>query len=128
MQPQIKVSEQELAAITQAVLDYIEGGYNADTAQMERSLHPELAKRAVMKVPDQPDRLSQMSALSLLQVVGKWQPKPADLQQKDITIFDATPNSASVKLVSQEWVDYLHLAKYNNKWLIVNVLWEFKEH
>ena len=35
-------------------------------------------------------------------------------------------NAASVKIVAADWVDYLHLAKYNGRWVIVNVLWEMK--
>jgi hypothetical protein len=25
-----------------------------------------------------------------------------------------------------EWIDYLHLARWNGEWKIVNVLWELK--
>jgi hypothetical protein len=24
------------------------------------------------------------------------------------------------------WIDYMHLARFNGRWMIVNVLWEFK--
>jgi hypothetical protein len=24
------------------------------------------------------------------------------------------------------WVDYMHMAKWNGRWVIVNVLWELK--
>jgi hypothetical protein len=26
----------------------------------------------------------------------------------------------------KDWIDYLHLAKYDGRWKIVNVLWEMK--
>jgi hypothetical protein len=26
----------------------------------------------------------------------------------------------------RDWVDYMHIARSNGKWLIVNVLWEMK--
>src|SRR5438034_7745133 len=32
----------------------------------------------------------------------------------------------SVKIVASDWIDYLHLAKYDGRWVIVNVLWELK--
>jgi hypothetical protein len=35
-------------------------------------------------------------------------------------------NTASVKLVANGWVDYLHVARFNGRWVIVNVLWELK--
>jgi hypothetical protein len=33
-------------------------------------------------------------------------------------------NAASVRVYASGWVDYLHLAKWNGEWKIVNVLWE----
>ncbi|MGI9056552.1 MAG: hypothetical protein ACR2F2_12210 [Pyrinomonadaceae bacterium] len=32
----------------------------------------------------------------------------------------------TVKLEMRDWVDYMHVAKFNGKWVIVNVLWELK--
>jgi hypothetical protein len=25
-----------------------------------------------------------------------------------------------------DWIDYMHMARWNNRWVIVNVLWELK--
>jgi hypothetical protein len=116
-------------AIRQAALDYIEGWYEGNAERMERSLHPELAKRIV--VTDSKtgrSRLDQMSALSLVQGTrtGFGKRTPVDKQQKDVTILDVYQNAASVKVVAGAWIDYLHLAKFNGKWVIVNVLWEMK--
>ena len=47
-------------------------------------------------------------------------------QQKDVTILDVFENSASVKVVASDWIDYLHIARWNGRWVIVNVLWELK--
>ena len=33
-------------------------------------------------------------------------------------------NTASVKAVARNFVDYLHVGKVNGEWKIVNVLWE----
>jgi hypothetical protein len=35
-------------------------------------------------------------------------------------------NAASVKVVASDWIDYLHLARWNGTWKIVNVLWELE--
>jgi hypothetical protein len=51
---------------------------------------------------------------------------PKERQQKDVTILDVFENAASVKVVAADWIDYLHVAKSNGKWVIVNVLWELK--
>ncbi|MDQ3750935.1 MAG: nuclear transport factor 2 family protein [Acidobacteriota bacterium] len=51
---------------------------------------------------------------------------PPEKQIKDVTILDVFENAASVKIVASDWIDYLHIAKFNERWVIVNVLWELK--
>ena len=51
---------------------------------------------------------------------------PKERQQKDVTILDVFENAACVKIVASDWVDYLQEAKFNGRWVIVNVLWELK--
>jgi hypothetical protein len=31
-----------------------------------------------------------------------------------------------VKAVMADWIDYIHMAKVDGRWVIVNVLWELK--
>jgi hypothetical protein len=114
------------SAIRQAALDYIEGYYTGDGARMERALHPELAKRIVRTNEQGRSQLQQMSALSLVlgTRAGGGKDTPVAQQRKDVTIFDIYQNAASAKIFASGWVDYLHLAKWNGRWVIVNVLWE----
>jgi hypothetical protein len=123
-------SDADRAAIKQAALDYIEGWYEGNADRMERSLHPELAKRIVLTDSKTGrSRLDQMSAMTLVQTTRKAYGKqtPPDKQQKDVTILDVFGNTASVKVVAVDWIDYLHVAKFNGRWVIVNVLWELKQ-
>lgn len=124
---QTTVSEADKTAITQTALDYIEGWYEGNAERMERALHPDLAKRIVM-TRDGRSQLQQMSAMGLVQGVkrGGGKSTPPDKQQKDVTILDVFENAASVKIVASDWIDYLHIAKANGRWVIVNVLWELK--
>src|ERR1051325_10100183 len=121
-------SPADAAAIKQAALDYIEGWYEGNAERMERALHPELAKRIVRTDKEGRSMLGQMSAMSLVQGTrrGGGKQTPKEKQQKDVTILDVFENAASVKVVASDWVDYLHLAKSNGRWVIVNVLWELK--
>lgn len=124
---QTTVSNADKTAITATALDYIEGWYTGDAERMERALHPDLAKRIVM-TRDGRSMLQQMSAMGLVQGVkrGGGKNTPPDKQQKDVTILDVFENAASVKVVASDWIDYLHIAKFNGRWVIVNVLWEMK--
>jgi hypothetical protein len=122
-------SNPEAAAIRQTALDYIEGWYEGNPERMERALHPELAKRIVRTHPqNNQSRLDQMSAMTLVQGTrrGGGKDTPKERQQKDVTLLDRYENAASVKIVASDWIDYLHMAKFNGRWVIVNVLWELK--
>ncbi len=122
-------SDADKDAIKQTALDYIEGWYEGNAERMERALHPELAKR-IVRTDAKSGRsgLGQMSAMSLVQGTrgGGGKDTPKEKQQKDVTILDVFENAASVKVVASDWIDYLHIAKWNGRWVIVNVLWELK--
>jgi hypothetical protein len=123
------VSAADQAAIKQAAFDYIEGWYEGDAERMERALHPDLAKRIVRTDPESGrSRLDQMSAMGLVQGTkrGFGKNTPKGKQIKEIVILDVFENAASVKAVMSGWIDYMHMAKFNRRWVIVNVLWELK--
>ena len=43
---------------------------------------------------------------------------------KEVAILDVLDQTASVKLVAEWGVDYMRLAKFDGKWMIVSVLWQ----
>src|SRR5690349_19958508 len=116
------------AAIRQTALDYIEGWYEGNADRMERAVHPDLAKRIVNT--DQRGRsvLGHQSAMTLVQGTrrGGGKDTPAAEQRKDVKILDIYQNAASVKVDASQWVDYLQMAKWNGRWVIINVLWELR--
>jgi hypothetical protein len=123
-----QTSDADRESIKQTALDYIEGWYEGNPERMERALSPDLAKRIVMTNPQGRSMLQQMSAMGLVQNVkrGGGKNTPKERQQKDLTILDVFENAACVKIVASDWVDYLQMAKFNGRWVIVNVLWELK--
>jgi hypothetical protein len=117
------------AGIRAAAMDYIEGWYAGDATRMERALHPELAKRIIMT--DKASGRAQFQTMGAMTLVnstraGGGSRTPAARQQKDFTLFDIYQNAAVAKVVASDWIDYLQLAKWNGRWVIVNVLWELK--
>lgn len=121
-------SSNDAELIKQTALDYIEGWYEGNAQRMERALHPELAKRIVRTDSRGRSNLGQMGAMQLVQFTRESDGKniPKDKQQKDVTVLDIFGNAASAKVVAADWIDYMHLAKWNGRWVIVNVLWEMK--
>jgi hypothetical protein len=121
--------EETIATLRRKVLGYIEAWYQGDPARGEKSLHPELVKRIVLKDPESgKDTLNMMSASRLKErwASGDGKKTPVELQLNDITLLDVHGNIASVKLETPAWVDYMHLAKMDGEWVIVNILWERK--
>ena len=115
-------------AIRQTALDYIQGWYSGDAARMERALHPELAKRIVRSDSLGRFRLDQQSAMTLVQNTrtGGGKDTPAADRHDDVRILDVYRNAASVRIDASYWIDYLQVAKWRGRWVIVNVLWEAK--
>lgn len=116
------------AGIRAAALDYIEGWYAGDGARMERALHPELAKRIVRSDSLGRYRLDQQSAMTLVTNtrMGGGKDTPAADRKEDVRILDIYQNAAVARIDASYWVDYLQLAKWRGRWVIVNVLWELK--
>ncbi|MEQ1763933.1 MAG: nuclear transport factor 2 family protein [Pyrinomonadaceae bacterium] len=121
-------ADAEREAIKRTALNYAEGWYEGNADKMESALSPDLAKRIARTNAQNQSRLDHMTAMALVQGTrggfGKQTAVPD--QQKDVTILDVLGGAATVKLEMRDWVDYMHIAKLNGKWLIVNVLWEMK--
>lgn len=115
------------AGIREAALDYIEGWYTADAARMERALHPELAKRNVTSDERGRSRLTQLSAMTMVQRTragGGPEDTPPDQRKAQVRILDIYEGAAVARVDAATWIDYLQLARWNGRWVIVNVLWE----
>ena len=121
-------SAADSAAIRATALDYIQGWYAGDAARMERALHPELAKRIVQTDTLGRQRLDQQSAMTLVQGTrnGFGKDTPQADRHDDVRILDIYRNAAVARINASYWVDYLQLAKWRGRWVIVNVLWELK--
>jgi hypothetical protein len=76
-------------------MDYIEGGYTKDPVRMERALHPQLIKRRIGIDSERKQ------------------------SYRDVTILDLYGNAATVKIDADDWVDYLHIVKWNGKRLLM---------
>jgi hypothetical protein len=115
-------------AIKRTALNYAEGWYEGNAEKMESALSPDLAKRIARTNQQGQSSLGHMTAMTLVQATrsGSGKSVPKEEQQKDVSILDVLGGAATVKLEMRDWVDYMHIAKMNGKWVIINVLWEMK--
>jgi hypothetical protein len=121
-------TDSDREAVKQAALDYVEGIYNNDPARVERSVHPKLAKIGFYRPPaDEAYRPGGTMTFERLIEVAKNYNKDGKMPKngpKEIIIHDVMDQTASLKLVAAWGVDYMHLAKFDGKWMIINVLWQ----
>jgi hypothetical protein len=116
----------DTAAIRGTVLDYVDGWWTGDVGRMERSLHPDLVKRIV--VTHEVTGRSLLNSITRSDMVEYTRAGggSAEIEQKgdvDVRIVSIEGGIADVIATSDRYVDYLHLARWNGRWLIVNVLW-----
>jgi hypothetical protein len=123
-------NEAEKAAIKNAALDYLEGWYDGDAMRMERALHPEFfTKRGILVNPNTGQMATpHLNAEMMIGYVkqGGGKSFPREKLKNEVIILDIYKNTASVKAISAQYMDYIHLAKFDGKWMIVNILWELK--
>ncbi len=118
-----------LAAIDATCHDYVDGQLQGNPERVARSLHPDLAKRAVIgKQPYESFGLRRMTKEELVSLTKRGALKtPIEKWDRTCKILDVTGNAASVRLETPWFVDYFHMGNFDGKWLIVNALWYMKK-
>ena len=113
-------------AIEATVYDYVDGQLEGDPARVRGALHPDLAKRAVRSRPD-PDEalgLRRMSRDELVELTRQGVLKtPREKWDRSVRVLDITENVASARVETPWFVDYFHLGRFGERWVIVNALW-----
>lgn len=112
-------------AVREAILDYVEGVYEVAPERIARSVHPDMRKHgfamrdgSYIEMPMTFQQLKDLAArYNKDGRIGRDAPK-------EIIIFDIQDQTASAKLIAAWGQDYFHLAKYDGKWMITNVLWQ----
>ena len=115
------------AGVRATALDYIDGWWTGDGQRMSSALHPELVKRIRSADPARgAEWIDNQGASRLVMGTarGGGRETPAADRRSDVVILDIFQNTASVRVDAGAWVDYLHVVRWGNRWVIVNVLWE----
>jgi hypothetical protein len=125
-------SAEDLKAIEKTARDYVEGWQAGDTERVARAVSTELAKRQVVSRSG----FSFVSPMGCSLLLAATAGNKSGVRVKDLTpdqsfklevrILDVDGANASVKAWNAKYgfFDYIHMAKFNNEWKIVNVLWD----
>jgi hypothetical protein len=123
-QVEAEVDDADRAAILAASVDYIEAWLDGDHERMARCLHPDLVKRAV-GYGDQARGpwIDTMTRDDMVAETGEGRGRGM-ARPYDVSILDAYGNIATVRILSSVYLDYLQLARFGDRWQLVNVLWQ----
>ena len=119
----------QYAAVRRAVLDYVEGFYEGDSAKLVRAIRPDFFKYGYFRAPDstayQGMQMTWAHAMSYAnRVKAANRPVPANVP-KEIVLLDVLDQTAVAKLTARWGTDYLLLAKgEGGRWQITHVLWQ----
>lgn len=122
---------QDSLDIKRVALAYIESQHSPNPKQMDDALHPRVVKRSVFKnKKTKRDYISEFSAENLVILAESYNTagdKFPKTPRKDVKLLDVSALTASVKLIADEWIDYMHIVKTNGEWKIINVLWQYNK-
>lgn len=110
-------------AITAVARDYLEGWLDSDADRLAGSLHPDVRKRSVKDPAAGALDLDELDVGPWLERVRERTPQPYS-RQAEVRVLDVYDHMATVAVLSEPFMDYLHLARFDGRWLIVNVIWQ----
>ena len=117
--------------IETVALDYIESQHNVKPEQFERAAHPRMVKRTFWRNKKSGKEYLRETFTDAMILLAETYNQDKDKfpvnPKKEVIILDIFDKIASVKLIADDWVDYMHIVKLNDKWQLVNVLWQFND-
>ena len=115
----------ESKAIREVAENFMKGWYEGDAELMESTMQGDMVSKVVTTRGNY-SRLESFSAFELIQLTrnGGGKNVPVDERKMEIDVLDHFQNSATVKILAHDAVEYLHLAKWRGEWKIINILFE----
>jgi hypothetical protein len=121
------VTADDLASIERAATDYIEAWLTGDADRMADCLHPDLTKRSIDgEAASGRPSVDAMTHRDMVEATraGRGLKLPRGYE---VVVEDAFRNIATARVDSAGYVDFLHIARFEDRWRIVSVLWEPQE-
>jgi hypothetical protein len=124
---QQEVTADDLESIERAATDYIESWLTGDADRMADCLHPDLTKRSIDR--DASNGRLSVDTMTHGDMVGATHSGRGTKLPRgyEVTIKDTFRNIATARVDSARYVDFLHVARFQDRWRIVSVLWEPRE-
>lgn len=116
-------SGQAIEEVKKVALDYMEGYFTGDAERVGRAFHPDLCKRYIKD-----NEITQLSYETMLEYTrsGRGVNAGKETKKLEVEVLDIRENIASV-IIKSKFIDYLQMAVINNRWYIINILWDFNK-
>src|SRR5438874_480710 len=109
------VSQDDLASVERAAIDYIEAWLAGDADRMADCLHPDLTKRSIENdaISGRPS-VGAMTHRDMVEATraGRGMQLPRGYE---VTIEDTFRNIATARVDSARYVDFLHIARFEDR-------------
>lgn len=114
--------------VQRAMLDYLEGFYEGDTAKLVRSIRPEVDKFGFWRQRDSTSYVAEgmpwADFLSYARGVKEKNRQAPATAPREVVIYEVQNQTASGKVVAWWGTDYILLGKYDGRWMIRQVMWQ----
>jgi len=121
-------TSQDREGVRRAVLDYVEGFYEGDTAKLVRGIRPEVYKYGFDWVDKEKKYVGErMTWEEILGYARRFKARgrpTSPSAPKQVDLLDVQDQTASAKLTAWWGTDYVLLAKFDGQWMITSVLWQ----
>jgi hypothetical protein len=117
-----KAAPADVEAVAQVATEYFQSWFAGDGERMRACLHPALAKRTQERSGAKSLTLHEDPTEQLVIDTTSGEGTGFDRSQ-EVVVLDVFRDIATVKVRSAPFVEYLHLARFDNCWLIVNALY-----
>lgn len=120
------IAPDQKKAIIETALNYMDGGDEGSAERMTKALHYELTKVTPRILPKLGRTvLGKMGYTDLIEIVraNPGNQKKSDGPKTVVEILAYRDGLAMVKVVGEQFYDYLQIAEIDGEWKIVNVLW-----
>lgn len=118
------------ASIQATCFDYVDGQLEGNPDRVARALHSDLAKRKVAgETPGERRELRRMTKEELVELTRQGALKTPRAQwDRSCYVLDVAGNVAVARAETPWFVDFLHMGKFGDRWVIVNAMWYSKAH
>ena len=112
----------DIGAVAAVATEYFQSWFAGDGERMRAVLHPALSKRT----PEHPGgpglTLEEDTAESMVSDTARG-PRMQYEPWQDVHVVDVAGDIAAVVVRSQPFDEYLHLGRFDGRWLIINALY-----